>query len=130
MRDQWDELLPDPFGDEKLQEWSPWNRGEPLGNSKASGYMRERLDQAFDGVPPESVNLTDLVLAQIRLDRHDYWKVVKRYYLGNQSCIEISGEWGRTEGFVRRLLQELTRRVARDWHRAKKYQKNPIDTLA
>ena len=111
---QWNELKPNEIGDSLLCEWALWNRDGHGGVSSSEGYLRERLDQAHDGNPPDEVERTEKILAKLRLEGwfQTHWRVIKHYYLGGKSVEETYRSIERTEGFTRLLLKEVTDMIA------------------
>ena len=77
----------------RLLAWGLWARCPAPGEcSTAEGYMRERLDHAHIGEPTDEVAATDRAVAQVRIDRRDYYRVLARYYMTDRSEYEISQE--------------------------------------
>ena len=69
--------------------------------------MRERLDRANDSAEmTPSIEVVEKALAQVKSERRDYLRVIKRYYLSRRNEIEIASEWNRSANRVRDLLKQ------------------------
>lgn len=104
----------EPFGKghELLTEWALWCRGgSPTRSNEWS--VKERLDPPHDQDPPDSVILTDRIVAGVGVQYPDYRRIVKRYYLNAESYWQVAGELRLTVGFVRLSVQAVCDLVAR-----------------
>lgn len=105
---------PSGEGNELLELWALWNRGDMPGRGDSAGWS-ERLDRATEEQPPEKVIIIDRIVARMGVHYPDYRSAVKRYYLDNQSPWEIAGHMQRTPGFVCTMLDGAIGYVLRQY---------------
>lgn len=66
--------------------------------------MRPRVAHGYHGDWPESVQLTDRIVAGIRVKHHRYYSVIARYYLDQLQPWQMVKELHQTEGWLRTML--------------------------
>lgn len=104
IRTQWGKLEPEGLGHDLLLAWAPWAREDrdPLLYPRwAEG---PRVDKGYHGDPPDSVNRTDKIVARIRLEHRQYYRVIARYYLDQLLPHQMALTLGYTEGWTRTMI--------------------------
>jgi hypothetical protein len=99
---QWNGLEPEGLGHDLLTEWAPWQRED--GESGASWSVKPRIDRGYHGDPPDRVMVVDKIVARIRMDHHNYYRVISRYYLDELAPWQMVQTLNATEGWVRTML--------------------------
>jgi hypothetical protein len=91
---------------ERLERWGKWSRCSlPGGSGSAEGYLRERLDHSYDD-PSDEIMETDKAVARVKIERKDYYRVIRRFYIGELSEYEISLDIGETIDRVTAMLRQ------------------------
>ena len=67
---------------ERCLRWGSWARcAQPGAEGTSEGYLRERLDHAHESEPSPEVAETEKAVAKMAVQRADYYRAFKRYYL-------------------------------------------------
>jgi hypothetical protein len=99
---QWENLEPQGLGHELLMEWAPWSREDREGGH--SWHVKPRVDRGFHGTPPERVYRVERIVARMKIDHHNYYRVIARYYLDQLLPHQIAPNLGITEGWCRSMI--------------------------
>lgn len=111
---QWQGLEPEGLGHDLLCEWAPWMRDDHEGPSWGQS-VGPRAVKGYHGDPPERVRFVDKIVARMRGEQPPYYRVVKKYYLGDKLFWQIAREEGTTEGWCRTMLIAACGLVEMKW---------------
>ncbi len=103
----------------ELTEWGNWARGNRLSNTNVlSRMIQQRMDDIDSGRTggdgfPLHIEVIDKSVAALKGESRNEHRVIKKYYLGRKSHLEIGNEMFRDPGWVRALHKRALASVAR-----------------
>jgi hypothetical protein len=103
---------PDCRGHRVMQAWAPYRRDTALHDIPDGAKMgwKERLDVAKEA-EPEWVVLVDRAISPLVKANHFYARLIKRYYLDQQSLWAVASNIERTPGFVMLYINAICSHV-------------------
>lgn len=100
---------------ERMDRWASWARSpenRPTAPSDVAGYLKERLDQAHDSAEfTKEIENTERAVARTWLEDKAYKRIIKCYWLGRLSFIEIAMKYHTSESGTKQLFDEAMSRV-------------------